>query len=414
MGAPRNSEVQDRATVCMQLGTWAELTGLDPIKLTSQGVDGAAGTIYRGSDSFRLESNTAVRVHIDVDALSFGDNKLVTYADLDGIRQFFDTEANTPHNADHELTVSTQLGAISAQLAGSYQGLVTLTVMPQQGGEGGCGEVSLSFPGDSNANYAVIAFEDLYPNPGDADYNDFVVRYSVTEDYNATGGLETIEMDFTPIARGAGFNHALKLDLNGIIQNSRTATAVTDAPFAGDAQVKITYKNLMNDTEVIKYKGIDDDIVLFHNTLSSLDGYANVFPGADFTSPKFSTRVEITLANPELNQITEAHEIAMDKYRIFLDVMNTNSDIDLANVNPDNGMIDANGYPFGLLVPADWAWMLESRNIDEAYPHFEAYRAYLAGETDELSPEAEFWFDAPYTDTNSLIDLQALEVFLNE
>lgn len=411
-GAPDTDNVQDTATVCMQVGAQAELTGLDNIALSPQGVDGAAGTQYTGSDAFQLSSNVPVRVLIESERLSNNASSISTKVLLDGISQFYDTETGVPHDAEHELTVTATLGAISSQLAGHYETTVVLTVIPLQGGDGGCGEVTLTFPGDSNENYAVIAFEDRYPDAGDADYNDFVVRYSVAESYNATGGLETIEMNFTPIARGASFNHELKLDLDGIIKNTRNAYAITDGPFIGDAQVKLTYTNLENGTEIVKYYGVDDDVTIFHNTRSALDGFANVYDGAEFVAPKVETKVEITLASPELNQITEAHEITMDKYRIFLDVLSTNNDIDLAEVNPDDGMVNPDGYPFGIIVPTDWAWMLESRSIDEAYPYFEEYRQYLSGEISTLSPEAAAWYSAVDTEADATVDLEALEIFL--
>ncbi|XOV86865.1 MAG: LruC domain-containing protein [Pseudomonadota bacterium] len=413
-GAPAGGAVQDNAIVCVSIGAYAELTGLDDFRLTASGTSGAAGTEYHGSDQFHLNSNVPVRIVIEALPLSNGEFSIDTTAMIDDFVQFFDTEGDAGHDGEHELSVRGRLGAISSQLAGNYQTTITLTVLPLAGGGAGCGEVSLTFPGEANANYAVLAFEDLYPRAGDADYNDFVVRYSVTENYNATGGLETIEMNFTPIARGAGYNHALMLDLDGVIKNTRNAFTEVDAPFVGDAQIKLTYTNLTNNTEKVKYFGVDDDIPIFHNTRSTLEGYANVYDNGEFVAPKTETKIEITLANPELNALSEAHEITMDKYRVFLDVMNTNNDIDLANVNPNDGMIDANGYPFGIVVPDDWAWMLESHSIDEAYPYFDEYRQFLAGEVEELSPEAENWFSAVDTNSNATVDLQALEIFLAE
>ena len=411
-GAPGGGDVRDSATICMQIGAQAQLTGLEDFSLEAQGTSGAAGTTYTGADSFRLESNMPVRVLIEEGRLTNGKSSIAMDARVDGVSRFFDTPSDGSHDDEHELSVSARLGTISSQLAGRYQTEVVLTVVPQQGGDAGCGEVTLTFPGSGGAEYAVLAFEDLYPRPGDADYNDFVVRYSVEESYNASGELETIEMNFTPIARGAGYNHALKLDLDGVIERTRNAFADTGSPFAGDAQVKLTYTNLTNGTAQVKYFGVDDDIPIFRNTRSTLTGFANVYSGTNFVAPKLETKVEITLASPELNKLDEAHEITMDKYRIFLDVLSTNKDIDLANVNPDDGMIDSNGYPFGIVVPDDWAWMKESKHIDDAYPYFEEYRRYLVGETDELSPEAEFWFDAVDTGSDAVVDIEALEIFL--
>jgi len=392
----------------------ASLSGLDDLILEPAGISGAAGTVYMAVDTFQLTSNDAVRVIIDGANLSQGSTTIDTDFLVDGFQGFYDTEAGHAHQGDHELKVVARLGAVSSQLSGHYQTVATLTVVPLLGGQDGCGQTTLTLPGEADLNYATIAFEDLYPNPGDADYNDFVVRYSVEESYNASGNLETVPLNFTPIARGAGYNHALMLDLDGTIERTRTAISQTEAPFVGDANVTVVYTDLSNGTTRTKHYGVDDDIPIFHNTRSTLAGFANVYADEEFMAPNTQTSVHISLANPELNFLPDDHEVATDKYRVFLDVLTTNSDIDLAVVNSDDGMIDPNGYPFGIVVPDDWAWMLERHHIDEAYPYFEEYRRYLSGAVAELSPEAENWFRAIDTAADATIDLEEWKRFLAE
>lgn len=75
-------------------------------------------------------------------------------------------------------------------------------------------------------------------------------------------------------------------------------------------------------------------------------------------------------------------------------------------------MIDQNGYPFGILVPENWAWMLEREHIEDAYPCFAEYRRFLNGESDVLSVEAANWFDAIDTGSSSTIDIDAFDDFL--
>ena len=74
-------------------------------------------------------------------------------------------------------------------------------------------------------------------------------------------------------------------------------------------------------------------------------------------------------------------------------------------------MIDANGYPFGLIVPSDWSWPAEGTNINTVYPYFEEYRRWLAGEAEELSDEAEEWFNYPSPDAGTrVLNLDTLAV----
>jgi hypothetical protein len=118
----------DSATVSMSVGLYASLTGLDDFVLTTSDTDGSAGAIYSGSDNFNLESNGQVRVSMSGGDLSNGTDSVSTTYALDGSGTTFDTTADAVHNAAHSVSASATLGAISAQKAGGYSGVITLTV----------------------------------------------------------------------------------------------------------------------------------------------------------------------------------------------------------------------------------------------------------------------------------------------
>lgn len=403
--------LDDGAVICMSVGLQASLSGLDDLILSPTGLDGAAGTIYQATDEFFLESNGGVSVMASSNPLSFSGHEINTFYFIDGQLYARSTANNEIHSSNHSLTALAQLGNVSSQLAGSYATTVYLTVLPNLGVDGGCGQQTYTRPVESS-NWAFVAYEDLYPNSGDADYNDFVMAFQSTESYNASGGLETINMSFIPVARGAGYNHSAHLDLDGEIWNSKNITTITDEMFAGDAIVKATYTNMSNGTEIEKYYSKDKDVTLFYNTRAALDGFANVYEDADLTSPLWKTDIEISLADPDLNMFLDRGLISDESYRIYLNVKNTNSDIDLYTVNSGDGMIDANGYPFGLVVPDSWRWPLEGVNMDSAYPLFAEYRAWLAGESEELSYEAEHWYLSPTTTDGLLIDQSKVDAIL--
>ena len=404
--------LEDDAIICMTVGLQASLNGLENLHLTPTGIDGAAGTIYQATDEFTLESNGGVTVLASSDPLYYAGYEVNTFYMIDGQMYSRSTPNNEIHSSTHALTALAQLGNISSQLSGQYATTLYLTVLPNLGVDGGCGQQSFTRPVESS-NWAFIAYEDLYPDAGDADYNDFVMAYQSTESYNASGGLETISMSFIPVARGAGYNHSAHLDLDGEIWNSKNITTITDEMFAGDAIVKATYTKMSNGTEIEKYYSKDKDVTLFYNTRTALDGYANVYDDVDLTSPLWKTDIEISLADPDLNMFLDRGLISDESYRIYLNVKNTNSDIDLYTVNSGDGMIDANGYPFGLVVPDTWRWPLEGVHMDEAYPLFEEYRAWLAGESEELSYAAEHWYLSPTTTEGLLIDQADVDTLLD-
>lgn len=118
----------DSATVSMAVSQYAALTGLDDFVLSTTDTDGAAGAVYSGSDSFNLESNAQVRVSLSGGDLSNGTDSVSTSYSMDDGGTTFDTTADSVHNATHSVAASATLGAISAQKAGAYSTVITLTV----------------------------------------------------------------------------------------------------------------------------------------------------------------------------------------------------------------------------------------------------------------------------------------------
>ncbi len=118
----------DSATVNMNVAQFAALTGLDDFTLTTSDTDGAAGAVYSGSDDFALESNTQVRVSLSGGDLSNGSDTVSTDYDIDGVGLTMDTTADSVHNDSHTVSADATLGAISAQKAGAYSSVITLTV----------------------------------------------------------------------------------------------------------------------------------------------------------------------------------------------------------------------------------------------------------------------------------------------
>jgi len=401
-GGIGNSEhIDDQAAVCMSIGQTASLTGLDDFQLSTTDISGQAGAKYSGGDQFYLESNGAVRVEVASGKLTNGNSVLLPQYQFDSGLSTLNTPTDQSHAAEHSIDAEVMLGAISAQRAGDYSGELVLVVVPQVGGAGGCGGYSVSYPGtasygteSSSGQWATLAFEDLYPNPGDADYNDMVLQFRIQENYNAQQQLETIHLDFIPLARGAGYNHRLYLSLDGTL-DSNNATYQSTPAINGDAEVKVTYTNLKSGAIQTSYYDQTEDLLVFHNTRASLSGFANVYSSGELTEPRLMTSIDISLNSPELNLAEDTLAGGEFNYRPFLYVMNTRQHIDLFEVNPNNGMIDSNGYPFGLMVPVDWQWPLERVNINDAYPHFSEYRAWLAGEINTVSDQAMLWYNYP-------------------
>lgn len=118
----------DSANVNLNVGLFASLTGLDDFTLVTSDPDGAAGAIYAGNDTFNLESNGQIRVNLSGADLANGADSVATSYALDDGGITFDTATGVVHNAAHEVSAEAVLGAISAQKAGTYSGVIILTV----------------------------------------------------------------------------------------------------------------------------------------------------------------------------------------------------------------------------------------------------------------------------------------------
>ena len=119
---------QKHADVTMNVGLFAKISGLDDFALSPVAKDGNAGAIYRGSDTYRLESNGHVRVSLSGSALKNGADEVVTVYELDNSGPHFDTAVGEKHNSEHIVSAEAELGDISEQIAGAYKSRITLTV----------------------------------------------------------------------------------------------------------------------------------------------------------------------------------------------------------------------------------------------------------------------------------------------
>ncbi|MFP4012411.1 MAG: LruC domain-containing protein [Spirochaetaceae bacterium] len=226
----------------------------------------------------------------------------------------------------------------------------------------GVPDVYDAFPDDPDAAFAVdypadgtytVAFEDLYgrERAGDADYNDFVGQYSITEVTDAEGRITRIRGTAESVAKIAGYNHHFGLYFR----------------FDGDARLSVAYNERAATHALEKMGGrrVADgaDVVLFHSTHRSEGRTAEFI--LDFEDPQ------------DPKGVTRA------PYDPYLYVKNTGADVHLIGREPlpdsnnaeDDDFRDEDGFPWALLVPADWEHPDEGQRIEEAYPAFDYWRA---------------------------------------
>jgi LruC domain-containing protein len=250
-----------------------------------------------------------------------------------------------------------------------------------------------------DAGVATIAYEDYYPSPGDADYNDFLANLRVTESYNQDGQLVQIDLEFVPRARGAAYDHQLMMTFDGQVHSPSKITAQSTPVLDGDATIRVRRYDAAGAKIATTTFSKDQNVVIFPSTRQALPqppGYnlTNTWWGTKLIKPRMTAQVEVVIGHPESNLLSKREGPAIPNYRPILHVKNTNEDVDVWDVFRSKSGLDRKGYPFGIVVPKDWRWPMESVRLDDAYPFFAEYRDYVRG-LSPLTPRAERWYEFP-------------------
>jgi len=257
---------------------------------------------------------------------------------------------------------------------------------------------------------AAVAFEDLYPNHGDADFNDFVTAFRIVEKVNSQDQITKIFIDFYPRAVGAGYDHEFLMVLDGVKDQPSNITLQTTPIFNGTASVTLTHFDPSSNV-IDSQQNLPDnhDVVVFPST-HALFGSGNLTNLVDTTLSQpyqpanQSARIEIDLNQPNLNPVPTDGKIDVSKFRMILHVKDTDKDIDIIDVDPQN--YDSSGYPFGFIIPTDWQWPSEGTSIDTVYPMFSQYRQYLldtaSGNATTPPSSVLDWFNEPASGTTDL------------
>jgi len=215
-----------------------------------------------------------------------------------------------------------------------------------------------------------VAFEDLYlrERAGDADYNDFLAQYTITEYYNGGNKLTKIEGEAKAKVKIAGYNHRFGISIG----------------YEKDVQAAIqaTYYD--------KYGNKQEDV--------SISPHENIAVPAD---PLFPNKAIIPLFESTkvaigktayfvvtFSEAVEREKVELAPFDPFLYVYNTYYDIHLIGKDPlpdtqnpvgsyatvDFNFMDEDGFPWALLVPAEWQHPAETQFIEELYPFFKDWR----------------------------------------
>ena len=257
---------------------------------------------------------------------------------------------------------------------------------------------ALRFPPEED-EYYTVAYEDLYleEDAGDADYNDFLVKYEIFEliknNKELGNVLKEIRVEATAGAKIAGYNHLFGIAFGYIMEGM-------EEDFGGT--FTLTYVDSSGVVQTVDHTGFYNagGLVKVTPNPNSPFNYKAVMPmfgstNAATSGPNNKAVLEVVLENSGIAR----DRIQLPPYDPFLYVWNTHHDIhligeqplpsipDLPGINPivgpvgpdpsipvDTYYLDEVGFPWALLVPVNWEHPPETVRIEKVYPFFTNWR----------------------------------------
>jgi LruC domain-containing protein len=302
------------------------------------------------------------------------------------------------------------------------------TSNPDPDGDGVDG-LSDYFPNDptrafiNSTSLETLAFEDLYPHIGDADFNDAVVQYEMDLVTDASNNLKALSGTYHLIARGSGLDHHFGVALHGLPSNASGTIQVERFSTIGAESITTVapFPSLEDDGTGAWMMRIDD---LVPSTRAALppaageEGNTNTYFATPSMDPA-SVRFVVTF-----DEAVTTSNLGTAPYDPYLLVVHPDGLYDIhrpgslpfpgrpSGLPAETGagsFLDPHGYPFLLLVPSNWRYPLESVSIDKGGRGLPApYSSFATWRTSDGMSQTS-WYTTPRTSTpacvtNSLSD----------
>ena len=234
------------------------------------------------------------------------------------------------------------------------------------------------------SSYSTIGFEDMYPTVGDADFNDAVVSYATNVVTHANGRVKEVVGTYHLVARGAGYDASFGVGIDGVPSNATGHLWVqTFSPSGAESNVgPIALEGLLT-TLADGSSSLRLDDLMPHIRQSFPQTYTDAASsGAEVNPLSVRFRVLFTssvdagdLAASPFDPYLKVHHGA-DVYDIHLPGKQafTGRPASLPSENRSPSFMDANSYPWAILIPYDWRYPLEAKHIQDAYGQFSSWR----------------------------------------
>ncbi len=229
----------------------------------------------------------------------------------------------------------------------------------------------------SKNNVGTIAFEDLWPNKGDYDFNDLVIDYNFNQVSNADNKVVEVNAALTVRAIGASYRNAFLLQFNTTPENVKSVT--------GQNLTKDIFKLNNNSTESGQAKAVvpvfDDSFKVLQYTGSIV----NTVVGGSYSEPKtinlkvvFNTPIALSdFGTPPYNPFMVIGGERGKEVHLPASAPTDLVDKSLFGTADDNTDLGAKKYymsdkylPWAINLPVQFAYPAEKQDITKAFLMF--------------------------------------------
>ncbi len=202
------------------------------------------------------------------------------------------------------------------------------------------------------SNEYTIAFEDLYPNKGDADFNDLVVKFGIMEYINPENKISKINIRSKVLAAGAGYKNKFYINVLG------------------------------------------KDYLLISDPKKDLGNKWNCKKNETYVDAPVHS-LDIVFENPVARN--EIAPMPYDPYIMANSDKNNQVHLPFVTTKFVGKKLDIDKFPWAVLVPEEWNWPYENEKIFDAYPTFQKWYESEGRESMDwyLNPDAAFTFPVP-------------------
>ena len=254
----------------------------------------------------------------------------------------------------------------------------------------GIGDTLDEYPNDKNRafnnyypskdNVGTLAFEDLWPNKGDYDFNDLVIDYNFNQVTNAENAVVEVNAALTVRAIGASLRNSFLLQFNTTPENVKAVT--------GQNLIKNIFELNTNGTEKGQTKAVvpvfDDP---FH-VLGYTGSIVNTVIGGAYSAPKtVNLKVEFvspvalaTFGTPPYNPFIVINGERGKEVHLPAGAPTDLVDKSLLGTGDDNTDLAAQKYymsdkylPWAINIPVQFAYPAEKQDITKSFLMFNTW-----------------------------------------